>query len=117
MATIKSAIQYRYANATAAAIEAGTGVQLGTNAFGVATSTIAPGAEGILDAVGVYSLPISSSVTASAGAPAYWDAAGSKVLASGAGKLLIGVFAAACASGATSCEVAVFPTGTVNAAS
>jgi len=110
MATIKNCIQYKFTNSGAATIAAGTGVQLGTNAFGVATAAIEPGAEGVLDAVGVYSFPITASNTSKAGAPAYWDASGSKVTPTGSGKLLIGVFAADSAAGETSCEVAVFPT-------
>lgn len=117
MATVKSIIQYRYSNQGSEPIPAGAGVQLGTHAFGVACAAIAPGAEGVLDAVGVYTFPIAASVTASAGAPAYWDASGSKVLASGSGKLLIGVFSKAVASGETVCEVAVFPTASTGSAS
>ena len=117
MATVKSIIQYRYSNQGSEPIPAGAGVQLGTHAFGVACAAIAPGAEGVLDAAGVYTFPIASSVTASAGAPAYWDASGSKVLASGSGKLLIGVFSKPVASGETVCEVAVFPTASTGSAS
>lgn len=117
MATVKSIIQYKYLNQGSEPIPAGSGVQFGTHAFGVACAAIAPGAEGVLDAVGMYTFPIAASVTASAGAPAYWDASGSKVLASGSGKLLIGVFSKAVASGETTCEVAVFPTASTGSAS
>lgn len=117
MATVKSIIQYKYLNQSAETISAGSGVQLGTHAFGVACAAIAPGAEGVLDAVGMCTFPIAASVTANAGAPAYWDASGSKVLASGSGKLLIGVFSKAVASGETVCEVAVFPTASTGSAS
>lgn len=114
---VRNTLQVPYTNAGAARIEAGTGVQVGTGIFGVLETNIAPGQTGVLAMTGVFTFPIATSTTASAGAFAYWDATNGKVLASGTSKLCIGVFTKGSANGETETEIAVFPTGVVSSAS
>lgn len=114
---VRNTLQVPYTNAGATRIEAGTGVQVGTGIFGVLETNIAPGQTGVLAMTGVFTLPIATSTTANAGAFAYWDESGKKVLASGTSKLCIGVFTKGSANGETETEIAVFPTGVVSSAS
>lgn len=116
MALIRSSIQYEYANAGAATISAGTGIQIGTAAFGVAEVDIPVGATGVLAGGGIWSLPCGNTLTASAGDLAYWDKTNGVVVTSGASLLCIGVFTTAVTSGTTAVDIAVFPTGVVTAA-
>ena len=113
---VKSTLQQIYKNEGASVIAAGTGIQVGDALFGVLETTLNPGESGVLAMQGIWTLPIASSTTAAAGALAYWDKSGGKVLASGASKLAIGVFTKGSASGETETEIAVFPTALVSAA-
>ena len=108
---VRNTLQVPYTNAGSARIEAGTGVKVGDNIFGVLETNIAPGETGVLAMTGIFTFPIASGTTADAGALAYWDASNKKVLASGTSKLCIGVFTKGSANGETETEIAVFPTG------
>ena len=114
---VRNTLQVPFINAGDAAIEAGTGIQVGDNIFGVLETYVKPGAAGTLAMSGVWTLPIASGTTASAGDLAYWDKSGGKVLATGTSKLCIGVFTKGSASGETETEVAVFPTVITSAGS
>ena len=114
---VKSTLQQIYTNSGTDPIEAGTGIQVGDALFGVLETYLNPGESGVLAMSGIWTLPIASSTTASAGAIAYWDKSGGKVLASGTSKLAIGVFTKGSVSGETETEIAVFPTAMVSAAS
>lgn len=113
---VRNTLQVPYTNTGTDPIEAGTGIQVGDAIFGVLETYTAPGETGVLAQTGVWTLPIASSTTASAGAIAYWDKTGGKVLASGTSKLAIGVFTKGSASGETETEIEVFPTVMVSAA-
>lgn len=111
---VRNTKQVPYTNSGSSRIEAGTGIQVGTGLFGVLETNIAPGETGVLACEGVFTLPIATSVTANAGAFAYWDATNGKVLASGSSKLCIGVFTKGSASGETETEIMVTPTCVVS---
>lgn len=113
---VKTRLQHYYTNETDEIIQAGTGIQVGDALFGVLETAIQPGETGTLAMQGIWTLPIASSTTAAAGALAYWDKSGGKVLASGSSKLAIGVFTKGSASGETETEIAVFPTGALSSA-
>lgn len=114
---VRNIVQVPFTNSGSDRIEAGTGQQIGDAIFGVLQTNIGPGETGTLAMTGVWTLPIASSTTASAGALAYWDKSGGKVLASGTSKLCIGVFTKGSVSGETETEIAVFPTAVISAGS
>ncbi len=93
-----------YANSGASTIEAGTPILQGA-CFGVAAAQIPVGATGWLETTGVWELPKASAGTANKGAAAYWDATNSQVTGTSTSNTLIGVFAEAAVSSATTAVV------------
>lgn len=110
---VTNTIQYLYANNTGSKIQAGKGIQQGKT-FGVSVAEIDDGDVGALSAYGMFNFPCSS-ISADAGAIAYWDAINDRVTTSGSGLVEIGVFVKAVTSSETSCRVSIFPTGKTSA--
>lgn len=113
---IRDAFQVPFTNSTASAIDAGTPQKIGS-IFGVTETYLRPGESGVISLTGTWTLPCGDSLTADAGAIAYWDDTNKKVVASGTSLLAIGTFLNAVASGSTECTVVVFPTATYSAGS
>lgn len=87
-------------------VTSGGGALVGAT-FGVASSDVLSGAEGVFQLEGVYTLTKSTAASSGGaqGAKAYWIAATKLVTASASGNTLIGVFTATCADGDASCTV------------
>jgi predicted RecA/RadA family phage recombinase len=83
----------------AATLASGAGVLQGS-IFGVATGDIANGAEGTINLTGVYELPKVGSQAWTVGALVYWDVSEAHCTTVSTDNVLIGVAAAAVASGA-----------------
>lgn len=83
----------------AAAYTSGQGVLLGS-IFGVAAGDIANGAKGVINLVGVYTLPKVGSQAWSVGAAIYWDSAEAECTTVAEDNVLIGAAMEAVGSGA-----------------
>lgn len=101
---VHSSSGYKYTNSGSSIIEAGT-VVVNSKLFGVAAATIAVGATGWIETTGVWRIACGSSMTASIGDIAYWDATNANITATKGTNLPVGYFVAAVASGATACLV------------
>jgi predicted RecA/RadA family phage recombinase len=99
---VKNSIQEGEALALAApyAVASGGGALIGA-IFGVAVTALANAEVGNFQLCGVYTLPKATGA-ATLGARAYWDNTNKNVTATSTSNTLIGVFAAAYASGDTS---------------
>ena len=101
---VHSSSGYKYTNSGSSIIEAGT-VVVNSKLFGVAAATIAVGATGWIETTGVWRIACGSSITASIGDIAYWDAVNAKITATKGTNLPVGYFVTAVASGTTSCPI------------
>ena len=85
--------------AAPAALNSGDGVLVGS-LFGVASSTVASGAQVAIVVEGVFTLPKAASQAWTVGAKVYWDATNNRCTTVATGNTLIGVATAAVAGGA-----------------
>ncbi len=87
-------------------VASGGGALIGAT-FGVASSDVLSGVEGVFQLEGVYTLTKSTAAGSGGaqGARAYWIAATKLITASASGNTLIGVFTATCADGDSTCTV------------
>lgn len=98
--------------AAPAALNSGDGVLVGS-LFGVASRTVASGAQVAIVVEGVFTLPKVGSQAWTVGAKVYWDAANNRCTTVATGNTLIGVATAAVAGGAGDTTGTVRLNGTV----
>jgi predicted RecA/RadA family phage recombinase len=101
--------------APAGGVVSGTGYKIG-QIFVVANADAAAGAKFEGTVVGVFDLPKAAAIAGAEGALAYWDDAAKNVTTVSAGKLCIGVFAAAAAGGDATARVRLNGIGAANSA-
>lgn len=100
MANIKACFvkEHKEIEFTAAAdLEAGNVVAVGTTGCGVVVRDVKSGGAGLLYLEGVYKMPVSS-LTASAGAPLYWDSGHETISTTATSNVFLGTALTAIAS-------------------
>ena len=101
---LQNAGVYDWTNSGSAALPSGSVIVNGA-LVGVLVRETEAGKLGAVQLEGIFEFPIGTATTASLGAKAYWDATNELVVATAAGNTFMGYFAAASASGETTCKI------------